>query len=90
MEQYTPGPYEMRETRDMIAIAQVGHMPHATVFNRASSGALKQYVGEQERATANLFKEAPAMADLLRRIDGVLDNPDLAEEVRVLLSRITT
>ena len=62
---WTPGPYEARFTKDTAAIAQVGYMPHATVFNRAQAYTL---LSEEDIANAHLFKAAPLLAEALREM----------------------
>lgn len=53
MPHWTPGPIETREADEMIAIAQVGFMPHASVFNRGGGP-----VTEETRSNARVLSAA--------------------------------
>lgn len=55
----TPGPWETREVGNMIAVAQVGYMPHATVFNRG--GLRGDALTDTDRANARVIANASVM-----------------------------
>jgi hypothetical protein len=84
----TPGPWVTREARYAIAVAQDGHMPHATVFERGPDEANRDSrVNDTARADAALMAAAPDLLHACEAAESALVEMGdfiLANDIRAL------
>jgi len=80
---YTKGPLEIRRVdgAGFIAIAQVGFMPHASVYAR---GANNQPINETVEADARLYATSPKLLEAAALLIETFNHGDIGEAVKRL------